>query len=85
MPRPPLPIGSWGKISTKVTKTDAKGKAIGHMAKANFRDHDGQVRDVRAAGRRCVSRGVRSPEGWRSRRLVRPLAPPTALDAGHGA
>jgi hypothetical protein len=51
MPRPPLPIGSWGKISTKVTKTDAKGKAIGHMAKANFRDHDGQVRDVRAAGR----------------------------------
>lgn len=51
MARPPLPIGSWGKISTKVTKTDAKGKAIGHMAKANFRDHDGHVRDVRAAGR----------------------------------
>src|SRR5689334_2355432 len=44
MARPPLPIGSWGKISTKVTKTDAKA----HMAKANFRDHDGQVRDVRA-------------------------------------
>ncbi|NEA37415.1 tyrosine-type recombinase/integrase [Streptomyces sp. SID13031] len=48
MARPPLPIGSWGRISTKVMKTDDKGKAVSVRAKANFRDHDGQVRDVTA-------------------------------------
>ncbi|MET7280065.1 tyrosine-type recombinase/integrase [Kribbella sp. NPDC005582] len=49
--RPPLPIGSWGKISSRVLKTDAKGKATQYLAKANFHDHDGHVRDVSATGR----------------------------------
>ncbi len=49
--RPPLPIGTWGRISSRVLKTDAKGKATQHLAKANFRDHDGHVRDVSATGR----------------------------------
>jgi hypothetical protein len=28
MPRPPLPIGTWGAISTWVAQTDDKGKPI---------------------------------------------------------
>ncbi len=51
MARPPLQIGSWGKISTSITKVDPKGKPLSHTAKANFRDHDGHVRDVTATGR----------------------------------
>ncbi|MDX2969002.1 tyrosine-type recombinase/integrase [Kribbella solani] len=50
MSRAPLPIGTWGSISTRVVKTDAKGKAVKHLSKANFRDHDGHVRDVTAFG-----------------------------------
>ncbi|WP_405056867.1 tyrosine-type recombinase/integrase [Kribbella sp. NBC_01505] len=50
MARAPLPIGSWGKISTSITKIDAKGKPRSHTARANFRDHDGHVRDVTATG-----------------------------------
>jgi integrase len=51
MARPAPPIGSWGKISTKVTKTDSRGKSISHVTKANFRNSDGHVRDVTATGR----------------------------------
>ncbi|MET7281792.1 hypothetical protein ABZS29_26395 [Kribbella sp. NPDC005582] len=51
MARPPLQIGSWGKVSTSITNFDANGKPLGHTAKANFRDHDGHVRDVTATGR----------------------------------
>jgi hypothetical protein len=50
MARAPLPIGTWGSISTRIAKTDAKGKPVNHLAKANFRDHDGHVRDVTAFG-----------------------------------
>jgi hypothetical protein len=39
MPRPPLPIGSWGRISTAVMKTDERGKPVSYRAKAKFRDH----------------------------------------------
>lgn len=51
MSRAPLPIGTWGSISTRVAKTDAKGKPVSYLSKANFRDHDGHVRDVTAFGR----------------------------------
>ncbi|MET9318312.1 hypothetical protein ABZX12_41410 [Kribbella sp. NPDC003505] len=51
MARARLPIGTWGSISTRVEKTDAKGKAVSYRSKANFRDHDGLVRDVTAFGR----------------------------------
>src|SRR5690242_3136581 len=51
MPRPPLPIGSWGRISTAVMKTDERGKPLSYRAKAKFRDHDGQLRDVSAYGK----------------------------------
>ena len=51
MSRPPLPIGTWGSISTRVEKADAKGKPVRYLSKANFRDHDGHVRDVTAFGK----------------------------------
>ncbi|TCC36325.1 phage integrase central domain-containing protein [Kribbella speibonae] len=53
MPRTPLPIGTWGEISTrtlKTTKTKKKGKPVKHLAHARFRDHDGKVRAVTATG-----------------------------------
>ena len=51
MSRPPLPVGTWGSISTRVERTDAKGKPVRYLSKANFRDHDGRVRDVTAFGK----------------------------------
>ena len=51
MSRAPLPIGTWGSISTRVEKIDAKGKPVSFLSKANFRDHDGRVRDVTAFGK----------------------------------
>ena len=55
MPRPPLPIGSWGRISTSIRQTDENGKPVSVRAKANFRDHDGQVRDVTAYGKTATA------------------------------
>jgi integrase len=51
MSRPPLPVGTWGSISTCVERIDAKGKPVRYLSKANFRDHDGHVRDVTAFGK----------------------------------
>lgn len=51
MSRAPLPIGTWGSISTRVAKTNAKGKPVNYLSKANLRDHDGHVRDVTAFGK----------------------------------
>ncbi|MFI6833640.1 helix-turn-helix domain-containing protein [Kribbella sp. NPDC050241] len=48
MPRAPLPIGTWGAISTWVVQTDDKGKAVKHKSQARFRDHDGRLRPVSA-------------------------------------
>ena len=45
MPRPPLPIGSWGKITRS---QDARG---GWVAKARVRDLDGVTRLVERAGK----------------------------------
>jgi hypothetical protein len=51
MSRPSLEFGSWGSISSRVGKTDDKGKLIRYLSKVNFRDHDGHVRDITATGR----------------------------------
>lgn len=51
MPRAPLPIGTWGAISTWVVQTDDKGKAVKHKSQARFRDHDGRLRPVSAYGK----------------------------------
>ncbi|MEU4292754.1 helix-turn-helix domain-containing protein [Kribbella sp. NPDC026596] len=50
MPRAPLPIGTWGAISTWVVQTDDKGQAVKHKSQARFRDHDGRLRPVSAYG-----------------------------------
>ncbi|GAA3093416.1 integrase [Kribbella aluminosa] len=50
MPRPPLPIGTWGEISTRPLKTKKNDKPLRHQAHAKFRDHDGKVRAVTATG-----------------------------------
>ena len=50
MPRTPLPIGTWGEISTRTMKTTKKGKPVMHLAHARFRDQDGRVRAVTATG-----------------------------------
>ncbi len=51
MSRPPLPIGSWGSISTSVEKTDDKASLSPTAPKTKFRDHDGHVRVVSAFGK----------------------------------
>lgn len=50
MPGPPLPIGTWGEISTRTLKPNENGKPIRHLAHARFRDHDGKIRAVTATG-----------------------------------
>jgi integrase len=50
MPRTPLPIGTWGEISTRTLKTTKNSKPTKHLARAKFRDHDGNVRPVTATG-----------------------------------
>lgn len=50
MPRTPLPIGTWGQISTRTLKTNKNGKPAKHLAHAKFRDHDGKVRAITATG-----------------------------------
>jgi len=44
MARPPLPIGTWGKIRTEKLGPNR------HCARARFRDYDGVTRDVQATG-----------------------------------
>jgi integrase len=51
MPRAPLPIRTWGAISTWVVQTDDKGKAVKHKSQSRFRDHDGRLRPVSAYGK----------------------------------
>ncbi|MFG1626267.1 helix-turn-helix domain-containing protein [Kribbella sp. NPDC049227] len=51
MAKPPLPIGSWGEISTWVVQTDTKGKPVKYKSQAKFRDHDGHVRQVSKYGK----------------------------------
>jgi hypothetical protein len=46
MAKPPIPIGSWGEISTWVAKTDDRGRPVKYKSQAKFRDHDGHVRQV---------------------------------------
>jgi integrase len=55
MPRPPLPIGSWGRISTSVRQTDKNGKPVSRRSSARFRDHDGQVRPLTAYGKTATA------------------------------
>lgn len=51
MSRPPLPLGTWGKIRTYIDAVDARGKPRRHRATAKYRDFDGVTRRVEAYGR----------------------------------
>lgn len=51
MARPPLPIGSWGEISTWVAGTDDAGNPTKYKSQARFRAHDGHVRTLSAYGK----------------------------------
>ena len=48
MARPPLPIGSWGEISTWIVQTDDEGNPTKYKSQARYRDHNGHVRPVSA-------------------------------------
>lgn len=51
MAKPPLPVGSWGEISTWVVHTDTRGRPVKYKSQAKFRDHDGHVRQVSKYGK----------------------------------
>lgn len=51
MARPPLPIGTWGKIRTYPTHHNNKGKPDRFRAVAKYRGHDGRTRQVEGHGR----------------------------------
>jgi hypothetical protein len=51
MSRQPLPIGTWGRIHTRVEKTDEKDKPVSIRAQAKYRDHEGVTRPVSAFGK----------------------------------
>lgn len=55
MARKPLELGTWGKIRTYVTHTNAKGKADGYRATTYFRDFDGRTRQVEANGKSATA------------------------------
>lgn len=46
MAREPLPVGTWGKITSRVASQDATGRAVKYEARAYFRDLDGRTRPV---------------------------------------
>jgi hypothetical protein len=61
MARPPLPIGSWGEISTWIVQTDDEGNPTKYKSQARYRDHDGQVRPVSPAGVQPARVGAEVP------------------------
>jgi integrase len=46
MAREPLPVGTWGKITSRAVKWDEDGRASKYEARAKFRDLDGRTRPV---------------------------------------
>ncbi len=51
MGRPPMPLGTWGKVRTYELEHNKRGKPIKVKAVADFRDYDGVVRQVKRNGR----------------------------------
>lgn len=75
-------MGSWGSISSRINKTDDKGRPIRYLSKANFRDHDGHVRDVTATGRTKSASEASSSES--SRTGPGPTSPATSVHSMRG-
>ena len=57
MARPPVPIGSWGEISTWIAGSDHEGNPTKYKSQARFRDHDGHVRLVSAYAKTKTAAG----------------------------
>ena len=51
MARPPLPLGSWGRIWVSPSPSRPSGKSPSFRARALYRDLDGVTREVKAEGR----------------------------------
>lgn len=51
MAKQPLPLGTWGKISSQAVHKDHRGRADKFEAKARYRDFDGRTRRVTAWGK----------------------------------
>ncbi|WP_406831512.1 hypothetical protein ABEG17_01630 [Pedococcus sp. KACC 23699] len=51
MARPPLPLGSWGRIWVSPSPSRPSGKPKSFRARALYRDFDGVTREVKAEGR----------------------------------
>lgn len=55
MARPPLTVGTWGKIKVTAVGFNKNGRPTKHRATAQFRDFDGRIRQVRKVGRTQAS------------------------------
>lgn len=51
MPRPPLPLGTWGEVRVHVATRGQDGKPKSYRAIAQYRDFDGRTRAVERRGR----------------------------------
>lgn len=51
MGRPPMPLGTWGKIRTYAAHVNDKGKTDRYRATTDYRDFDGKVRRVERFGK----------------------------------
>lgn len=50
MAREPLPLGTWGNVTSRAVRRDEKGRAVKYEARTYFRDLDGRTRRVAAWG-----------------------------------
>ncbi|MEU4193595.1 helix-turn-helix domain-containing protein [Kribbella sp. NPDC026611] len=70
MAREPLPVGTWGSITTRVASRDEKGQARKFEARAYFRDLDGQTRPVAKWGDTADQAKNRLREALKSRQRI---------------
>jgi integrase len=67
MGREALPLGTWGKITSRVISRDANGRAVKFEARAKFRDLDGRTRPVAKWGVTASQAENRLREALRAR------------------
>ncbi|MFI6675261.1 helix-turn-helix domain-containing protein [Kribbella sp. NPDC050470] len=67
MSREPLPVGTWGKITSRVISRDASGRALKFEARAKFRDLDGRTRPVAKRGNTASQAENRLREALKAR------------------
>ncbi|TDO58219.1 phage integrase family protein [Kribbella sp. VKM Ac-2571] len=70
MARGPLPVGTWGVITSRVVSRDEKGQARKFEARAYFRDMDGQTRLVARWGNTADQAKNRLREALKARQRI---------------